>query len=244
MRARRVKPVIASMGSVAASGGYYISSAADEIWADPTTLTGSIGVFYGKVDVAQLAAHIGVTVEEVRRGAHAGADSIWRPFTPGERAILADKIRQYYRMFLRRVAEGRGMAPAAVDAVGRGRVWSGDRAVQNGLVDRLGGFDSALVRARQLAGLPPDASLLVVPFRPSSLLDYVTGGSGQEIESVDGRSPVRRAIAPAAAPARRPDGRPHRRTLVRRDAPGPGAGAHRGALTHLRRCFRKVRPRR
>ncbi|WP_236607195.1 signal peptide peptidase SppA [Sandaracinus amylolyticus] len=187
-RARERKPVIASMGAVAASGGYFVASACDEIWADPATLTGSIGVWFGKVDVEPLAERLGVETEFFSRGAHAGAESLWRPFTPDERAILSEMVRRWYRDFLRRVAEGRGMRMTEVDAVARGRVWTGDRALELGLVDRLGGFRSALVRARQLGGLPHDVDFEIAPSRPSSLLDYVLGDT-----------PLGRAMAGASA---------------------------------------------
>jgi protease-4 len=179
-RAREHKPVIASMGQVAASGGYYVASAADEIWADPSTITGSIGIFYGKVDVAELAGKLGVGIEHFSRGTHAGANSMWRPFTPEERASLTDLIRSYYRTFLERVAESRGMGVEQVDALARGRVWSGDQAVANGLVDRLGGLASALARARQRAGLGRDVDLVLLPQRKNSLVDYVLGGVSVE----------------------------------------------------------------
>jgi protease-4 len=179
-RARARKPVIASLGAVAASGGYYVASAADEIWADPSTITGSIGIFYGKVDVQQLAGTLGVGVETLRRGEHAGAESLYRPFTDEERAALADVMRSYYRVFLERVAEGRGMSVAQVDAVARGRVHSGDAARNLGLVDRLGGLGSALARARERASLADASGVVVRPKRPSGLLDYVIGGASVE----------------------------------------------------------------
>ncbi|MDD9932742.1 MAG: signal peptide peptidase SppA [Myxococcales bacterium] len=175
-RAGQRKPVIASMGAVAASGGYYVACAADEVWADPSTLTGSIGIFYGKVDVEALADKVGVHFEHFKRGKHAGAQSFYRPFTDEERSALAEALRDYYRTFLQRVAEGRGMTVEEVDKVARGRVYSGDRAQQLGLVDRLGGFASALIRARQIAGLPSDAPVVVRPVRRNRLIDFVLGG--------------------------------------------------------------------
>ena len=174
-RARDRKPVIASMGGVAASGGYYIAAACDEIWADPATITGSIGVWFGKVDFQPIAERFGVHTEFVTRGRHAGAESLWRPFTSEERVVLTEAVRDWYRTFLRRVAEGRSMRMTEVDAVARGRVWTGDRALELGLIDRLGGFYSALVRARRLGGLSEDADFEVRPTRPSTLLDYVLG---------------------------------------------------------------------
>lgn len=174
-RARERKPVVASMGAVAASGGYYAACAADEIWADPGTITGSIGIFYGKVDVQELGKWLGINVEIFKRGKRAGAESIWRPFTDDERAALADSIRVYYRQFLERVAEGRRMKVDAVDALARGRVYSGDAAKAVGLIDHLGGFASALNRARTLAGIGAQTEVIVRPSRPSGLLDYVLG---------------------------------------------------------------------
>jgi protease-4 len=177
-RARVEKPVVVSMGGVAASGGYYVASAGDEIWADPSTLTGSIGIFYGKVDAAQLASKLGVGVEFFRLGKRAGAESLFRPFTPEERAALADRLRSYYRLFLARVATGRGLSVEQVDALGRGRVYSGDAALRLGLVDHLGGFASALARARQLANVRADAEIVVLPKRRQGLLDFVVDEAG------------------------------------------------------------------
>ncbi len=221
MRARRHKPVIVSMGAIATSAAYEIASAADEIWADPATITGSIGVFYTKVDFAELAERIGVGLEEIARGRHAGLDSLFRPFTPEERALAADKVRIWYRMFLERVHRSRGMDVEAIDAIARGRIWSGDAASRNGLVDRLGGFGSALARARARANLPDDAPIEVVPARPTTLLDYVLGvgalGSarGRDAEAAsDGELPVilspelREAAQLGALLAHSPDGAP------------------------------------
>jgi protease-4 len=177
-RARRRKPVIASMGAIAASGGYYVASACDEIWAEPSTITGSIGVWFGKVDFEPIASRYGVTTEQLRAGAHGGAESLFRPFTAEERALLSDAVRSWYRSFLRRVAVGRGMRMTEVHALAQGRVYTGDRALELGLVDHLGGFASALERARQLSDLPVETGYEVRPFRPSSLIDYVLQGTG------------------------------------------------------------------
>lgn len=178
LRARARKPVIASFGAVAASGGYYVGCAAREIWADPSTMTGSIGIWYGKIDFAPLAEMLGVHLEQMGRGARAGATSLFRPFTADERAALAEAIRTWYLAFLRRVARGRGMRVAQVDALARGRVYSGDQALELGLVDHLGGFASALTAARRAAGAGDDVDFVVVPHQPSTLLDYVLGALG------------------------------------------------------------------
>lgn len=173
VRARRRKPVIASFGATAASGGYYVAAPAHEIWADPTTVTGSIGVWFGKVDFAPLGRLIGVELEQIGRGRHAGAMSLYRPFTAEERAVLARNVRRWYRMFLRRVARGRGMSVRQVHAIAQGQLFVGDQAVDNGLVDHLGGFASALAAARRAAGVGPEVDFIVVPSRPTTLLDYV-----------------------------------------------------------------------
>ena len=203
MRARERKPVIATMGSVAASGGYYVSSAASEIYADPATLTGSIGIFFGKVDVAPLAERIGVHVEQLARGRNAGADSLYRPFTADERAALTEKIRTYYRDFLARVAEGRDMTVQDVDRLGRGRVYTGDTALRLGLVDHLGGFGAALARARELAGVGPDADVVVLPGRPGGLLDYVLAGTSGGVFGFGGDEGAFAEVDAASLPADR-----------------------------------------
>jgi protease-4 len=185
LRARERKPVIASFGATAASGGYYIGAAAQEIWADPTTVTGSIGIWFGKVDFVPLGRMIGATLEEVGRGRHSGATSFYRPFTPEERAVLARSVREWYRMFLRRVARGRRMSVRDVDAIARGRLWMGDQAIDNGLVDHLGGFGSALAAARRAAGVGPDVTIEVAPSRPVTLLDYVLSALGIGAAPID-----------------------------------------------------------
>ncbi len=196
-RAREHKPVIASLGAVAASGGYYIASAADEIWADPATLTGSIGIYYGKVDFQELAETVGVNVEILGRGRRSGATSLFRPFTDDERQRLQEMIASMYQLFLTRVAEGRDMTVDEVDALGQGRIWSGDRAQQNGLVDRLGGLGAALAQARVRANLAPSCRVSVAPGRPGDLLDYVLGGASGSVElggpAVDGTHSAARA---------------------------------------------------
>ncbi len=178
MRARQVKPVIASMGAVAASGGYYVAAACEEIWAEPSTITGSIGVWFGKVDFEPLATRLGAHTEQLTRGAHGGAESLFRPFTADERSVLADAVRHWYRSFLERVSEGRNMPMTEVHALAQGRVYTGDHALAIGLVDHLGGFTSALERARAMGHLPDDAGYQLSPARPSTLLDYVLGGTG------------------------------------------------------------------
>ncbi len=199
LRARRNKPVIASFGAIAASGGYYIGAAAQEIWADPTTITGSIGIWFGKVDFVPLGRMIGATLEQVGRGRHSGATSFFRPFTPEERALLADSVRDWYRLFLRRVARGRRMSVREVDQLGRGRLWMGDQAIDNRLIDHLGGFGSALEAARRAAGVGREVEIEIAPERPVTLLDYVLSWLGIGAVPID---PIAAAAAQGAILAR------------------------------------------
>ncbi|MEZ4256080.1 MAG: signal peptide peptidase SppA [Polyangiales bacterium] len=178
MRARRQKPVVASMGAVAASGGYYIASGADEIWADAATLTGSIGVFFGKADIAELAQKLHIGTEETSRGRRAGVDSMWQPLSDDERQMISEKVLLWYQMFLRRIEEGRGMDPEQTDALARGRVWSGTAAAAHGLVDHVGGFTAALDRARRLADIDDSAQVMFAPTRPVTLLDFALRALG------------------------------------------------------------------
>ncbi|MBW0013762.1 signal peptide peptidase SppA [Mycobacterium sp.] len=173
-RAReRGKPVVASMGAVAASGGYYVSMGADAIVANPSTITGSIGVVTGKLVVRELKARLGVGSDTVRTNANADAWSIDTPFTPEQRARREAEADLFYTDFVARVAAGRKLSTEAVDAVARGRVWTGADALARGLVDELGGFRTALRRAKVLAGLDEDTEVRIVNYPGSSLLDML-----------------------------------------------------------------------
>src|SRR5574337_138014 len=147
------KPVIASMSSVAASGGYWIATGADEIWADPGTLTGSIGIFAMFPVLAEPLARLGLTVDGVETSRMAGALDPRRPLDPEAAEALQLAIRHGYATFIRRVAEGRKMTPEAVEAVAEGRVWLGTEAKERGLVDDLGGFEQAVASAARRAKL-------------------------------------------------------------------------------------------
>ena len=138
------KPVVVSMGDVAGSGGYYIAAPADKIVAQPATLTGSIGVLAGKLVVTGLLDKFGVTSEAVQRGANAAMFSPFVDFSPVARARLDAFLDQTYRGFKERVASGRHMSADQVEAVAKGRVWTGEEARERGLVDALGGYDVAL----------------------------------------------------------------------------------------------------
>ncbi|ETW25000.1 signal peptide peptidase SppA [Mycobacterium gastri] len=170
---RRGKPVVASMGAVAASGGYYVSMAADAIVANPGTITGSIGVITGKLVVRDLKDRLGVGSETLRTNANADAWSIDEPFTPEQRARREAEADLFYGDFVARVAEGRNLSTEAVDVVARGRVWTGADALERGLVDELGGFRTAVRRAKILAGLDEDTEVRLVSYPGSSLLDLL-----------------------------------------------------------------------
>ena len=173
-RAReRGKPVVASMGGVAASGGYYVSMAADAIVANPGTITGSIGVITGKLVVRDLKGRLGVGSDTVRTNANADAWSIDAPFTPEQRARREAEADLFYTDFVERAADGRKLSTEAVDDVARGRVWTGADALARGLVDELGGFRTAVRRAKILAGLDEDADIRIASYPSSSLLDMV-----------------------------------------------------------------------
>ncbi|BCQ10414.1 signal peptide peptidase SppA [Mycobacterium heckeshornense] len=169
----RGKPVVASMGAVAASGGYYISTAADAIVANPGTITGSIGVMAGKLVARDLKNRLGLRTDAVRTNANADAESIDTPFTPEQRAKVEAEADLCYTDFVQRVAEGRKMSTAAVDAVAQGRIWTGEDALERGLVDELGGLRTALRRAKILSGLDEDADVRVVSYPGSALWEFL-----------------------------------------------------------------------
>lgn len=151
------KPVVVSMGSLAGSGGYYVACPADVIVAQPSTITGSIGVLGGKIVVSDLLARVGLTTGTVSRGSSARMYSIRDGFTDAERERLSAMLDRVYDDFVQKVATGRSMSPEAVDEVARGRIWSGADASTNGLVDTLGGLRDSAAIARERAGLRPDA---------------------------------------------------------------------------------------
>jgi protease-4 len=167
------KPVVASMGAVAASGGYYVSMSADAIVANPGTITGSIGVVTGKLVARELKDRLGVGSDSVRTNPNADAWSINQPFTDEQHAHVEAEADLFYTDFVERVAKGRKMTVEAVDAIARGRVWTGADALERGLVDELGGLRTAITRAKVLAGLEPDADVRVVGYPGSSLMDML-----------------------------------------------------------------------
>jgi protease-4 len=154
------KPVVVSMGAYAASGGYWISSEASAIVAEPTTLTGSIGVFGGKFVLGEALARFGVDVRQLNvGGTYAGAFGTSREFSPAERAAFAGWMDQIYANFVTRVATGRNLPEARVREIAKGRVWTGVQAKELGLVDEIGGFYDAVDKAKALAGIKGEAKL-------------------------------------------------------------------------------------
>jgi protease IV len=162
---RKEKPVVVSFGNVAASGGYYIAVPASRILAEPTSITGSIGVLAGKIVAKEIIQRLEIHRESVRRGEHAEYESLFSAFSPAETEKLHRQMREFYMEdFVKKVAEGRGMGEEAVDQVGRGRVWSGKRAKENHLVDEIGGLPDAIQEARKQAKIPDSRKIRVVHY--------------------------------------------------------------------------------
>ncbi len=167
------KPVVASMGAVAASGGYYVAMAADVIVANPGTITGSIGVVTGKLVARELRDRLGVGSDSLRTNINADAWSLTTPFTPEQHAMVEAEADLFYDDFVSRVAEARRMSVAEVDAIARGRIWTGADAQERRLVDELGGLRDAVRRAKVLAGLDADGEVSLVGFPGNSVRDYL-----------------------------------------------------------------------
>ena len=159
------KPVVVSMGTVAASGGYWITTAASRVFAEPNTITGSIGVFSLIPNVKALANRNGVTFDTVKTGKYADLYTLMRPRTPDEMAVLQRGVDAIYNAFIERVATARHLAPDSVRAIAQGRVWSGEDAVQIGLVDSLGNLEAAVKSAATMARLVGDYGVVELPRR-------------------------------------------------------------------------------
>jgi len=159
---KRVKPVIVSMSDVAASGGYFIACPGDYILAQPGTITGSIGVISGKMSLQGLYQKIGFTKEIVKRGEHADFYTDTRTFSDEEREIVRRQIKAFYADFVDKVASGRKLPFDYVDGIAQGRVWTGNQALQNKLVDEFGGLNLALALAKEKAGIPDESAVQIV----------------------------------------------------------------------------------
>jgi protease-4 len=160
------KPLVVSMSDVAASGGYYVAMADAPVLAYPGTYTGSIGVFYGKLNLRKLYDKIGVKKEILTRGRFAAIDTDYRSLTEEERAKLRSEIEEFYKGFVEKVAESRERPFEEIHELAQGRVWMGSQAQANGLVDELGGFDRAVELAREAAGLGKDDKIRLAPYPP------------------------------------------------------------------------------
>lgn len=186
------KPVVVSMGSVAASGGYWIAMAADEVWASPTTITGSIGIFAMLPDLSGPMAKLGLTVDGIGTTPLAAGLDPRRPLDPQIGKLLQSSIEHGYKRFLTVVGEARKMSPEAVDQVAQGRVWMGIQAKEKGLVDKLGGLDAALKAAAARAGLTDyDVSYVEKPLSPRDQLLAKLLDNGEE---TDGGEPGSRSL--------------------------------------------------
>lgn len=176
---KKVKPIVVSMGDVAASGGYYISCAANKIIAEPNTLTGSIGIFGRFPNATGLLDKVGITTDVVKTNTYADMGDISRPMREDERALLQAFIERGYDTFLTRCADGRGMTKEEIDKVGQGRVWTGEQAIKIGLVDELGGINHAIETAAKLAEVT-DYSVTSV----SGSKDFITTLLEKQLEDV------------------------------------------------------------
>ncbi len=185
--AKAKKPVVVSMGDVAASGGYYIACNANKIVAQPSTITGSIGVFMGKPVIKGFYDWLGVSNEYVMRGKNSGIFRETEKWTPEERVKMEEGANNiYFNNFLPKVAKGRNMDAERANSLGQGRVWTGTQAKENGLIDEFGGLEKAIEIAKQLANLPADKDVrrIVLP-APRPFLETLFGDAEETQASVD-----------------------------------------------------------
>ena len=168
-RKEKKKPVIASMGDVAASGGYYVAAGADVIFAEPATITGSIGVFIGHFDASVLLGKLGLNLMTLKRGASADLFNPDRSLSEAERKTLQAWVEAFYADFVSRVAQSRGLTEAEVHRVAQGRVWTGAQALEHKLVDRLGGLEDALAEAKRRSGFAADEAVELDDEEPISV---------------------------------------------------------------------------
>jgi protease-4 len=167
---KRLKPVVVSMSDLAASGGYAIAMSANRIVAEPGTITGSIGVVGGKLNLLGLYQKLGLSQDYLATSENSTLDYPFQNFTPAQRESILKYMRDIYGNFIQGVAEGRKMKVEAVDKIGQGRVWSGERALQLGLVDELGGLDAAITAAKALAKIPASERVRLIYLPPPKSL--------------------------------------------------------------------------
>jgi len=182
---RADRPIVASMSDLAASGGYYIAMPAQVIVAQPGTLTGSIGIFGGKIVTGGVYEKLGAHIDSSSIGRNAELDSPARPFNAGELKKVQEQLQAFYDGFVEKVAQSRHTTPEKIDAIAQGRVWTGRQAQQNGLVDALGGLDTAVAIAKQRAKLAADTEVELVVFPPRKsfyeLLTEQFSGSSEQV---------------------------------------------------------------
>ncbi len=198
-RVAKRKPVIVSVGDMAASGGYYVACAGTEILAESTSLVGSIGVVGGKIVVEDLAKRLGVHVVELERGKNSGWMSVAHPFSDSERVAIRGAMEETYDTFLARVSEGRHLSQAALAPMVEGRIMSGRRAKEGGLVDQLGGLATALDHARTKAGLGADATVELWPKHRSMLQRIASTFSGSDARALAANA-LKQAVAMPEGP--------------------------------------------
>jgi protease-4 len=180
------KPVVISMSDLAASGGYFISMTGDPIVAYPNTLTGSIGVIFGRINLHGLYDKLGMNKELLTRGHYADLDSDYAPLTDEDRQKLREEIDAFYKGFVARVAEGRKRTYDQMEPLAQGRVWLGAQAKQNGLVDELGGLDRAIELVKQRAQIPAGEKITLITYPPrKSFLDTLMARSNDNSVNID-----------------------------------------------------------
>lgn len=185
---RSGKKVTVSMGDVAASGGYYIACAADRIYAQPSTLTGSIGVIMATADVHELLGKLGIDLGSIKSGKHKDMGTFTRPMTPDERRIAQDLISDVFDQFVADVSKGRKLDKGEVKKLADGRVYTGRQALKLKLIDRLGGLEDALRAAADDAGIKGEFD--VVEYERGGLLDFLFGGAGSSVSQFAGERSI------------------------------------------------------
>jgi protease-4 len=204
---KRARPLVTSMSDLAASGGYYIAMPGQMIVAQPATLTGSIGIYTGKMVTAGTLEKLGITTETVTSGANADIYSPFTRFSPAQRAKVEDYMQGFYDQFVEKVAESRHTTPERIDAIAQGRVWTGRQARELGLVDRLGGLDVAVEEAKKLARIPADEDVELTVYPPRrSLYEVLASRLGASSAARTWQALVggadARAVAALTAPIR------------------------------------------
>ncbi len=184
-RVKKEKPIVVSMSDSAASGGYYVSCGADAVYAQPGTLTGSIGILTAHLSIGKILDKIGVETETLQRGEYATMDSFHRKLKKKEMERVHQSIASTYDLFLKRVSQGRGLSKERVNEIGRGRVWTGVQAEERGLVDGLGGYRAALSEVKKRLNIAPDEEVVLLYKRePASLWDIITGKAGDRFQGM------------------------------------------------------------